>query len=137
MNGEKKKAMLRSRAKVQVDVITDVVDPAVLHPRVPRIESVAEARVEHRNLVNTMRELGKYRDAHMNYVANIDSSIWSAVVSCFARHDPETGELMDDGLLYRWSPEKGCLVLNKDFFYALLDGPLKQFDMRGKNKVII
>lgn len=136
MNAEKKKVTLRTFNKTHLDVLTETLDPDTLHNRVSRLEGIAEARVAHKNIVDTMRGLGKFNNVDMHYIAQIDQSVWSAVLQVFARHDPETGELIDDGLLYKNDPEKGCLVLNKDFFFALLDGPLKNYDMRGKNKLM-
>lgn len=126
-----------SKEKTQMNLLESVVDPDTLHSRVPRLEEVARARVEHKNRMDTVRELGKFNGKYMHYVAQIDQSVWSAILEVFARYDPITGELMDDGLLYKFNEEKGCLVLNKDFFFALLSGPLKQYDMRGKNKIMV
>jgi len=134
--GEVKINRIKAANKNQFNFLEEVFDPSTLHSRVPRLESVQEARVAKKNLLTEMRELGKYKEAQLRYVANIDVSIWSAVLAIFAKHDEETGELMDDGLLYKFDPEKGCLVLNRDFFFALLDGPLKGYDYRGRHKPI-
>lgn len=67
--------------------------------------------------------------------ANVDPAVWRVILDVFARIDPETGEPMDDGLLYKTDPDTGNIKLNKDFFYALLSGPLKRWDMRGRLKV--
>jgi hypothetical protein len=56
----------------------------------------------------------------------------------FAKYDEKTGEQMDDGLLYKYDEEAGCLKLNKDFFYALVSYFEAQgipCDMRGKIKL--
>jgi len=67
---------------------------------------------------------------------NVDPAVWRAILDTFARTDPETGEPMDDGLLYTTQADDGTgeqkVKLNKDFFYALLSGPLKDYDCRGK-----
>ncbi len=63
---------------------------------------------------------------------NVDPAVWRAILDTFARYDPETGEQMDDGLLYKTDPRTGQLALQKDFFYALLAGPLHRWDSRGK-----
>ena len=96
---------------------------------------VAEARAQHKARMDTIRELGQWKAKNLNYVAQIDQSVWSAVLSVFARHDPESGELIDDGLLYK-TDENGTLKLNKDFFFALLDGPLKDCDFRFKKTIM-
>lgn len=62
---------------------------------------------------------------------NVDPAIWRVILDTFARIDPVSGEPMDDGLLYITN-DKGEVVLNKTFFYALLSGPLKNWDARGK-----
>jgi hypothetical protein len=101
---------------------------------------VAEARQDHKNRMATIRELGKLKDANMHYVAQIDVAIWGAILDIFARHDPETNELIDDGLLYKYDPDRGCLVMNKPFFYALIDvleAAGYPCDMRGTNKLMI
>lgn len=74
---------------------------------------------------------------HFQLVANnVDPSVWRVILDTFARYDPETGEPMDDGLLYTTQPDDGTgelkVKLNKDFFYALLSGPLKDYDARPK-----
>ncbi len=139
-SGEVKINLIKSRNKAYFDVLKSVVEPESLHTAAPRLQAVQEARQEHKNIMDTMRELGKVDAENMHYVANIDTSVWGAILDIFARHDPETGELMDDGLLYKMDPDKGCLVLNRDFFYALI-GILEEAgytcDMRGKNKVTI
>ncbi len=121
-----------------MNLLSDILAPEVLHRRVPRLAEVAEASQEYRNLRETVDTLGKYTKVggfdpsrRFQYVAQIPSSVWSAVVEVFGKTDPETGELMDDGLLYITN-ERGQIVLNKDFFMALLSGPLAQFDMRTK-----
>jgi hypothetical protein len=49
--------------------------------------------------------------------------------------DPNApARLIDDGLLYV-TDLRGNVVLNRPFFYALLAGPLKDYDMRGKIKL--
>jgi hypothetical protein len=75
--------------------------------------------------------------SHFQLVANnVDPAAWRAILDVFARIDPETGEPMDDGLLYTTQPDDGTgelkIRLNKDFFYALLSGPLKDYDCRPK-----
>ena len=67
---------------------------------------------------------------------NVDPAVWRAILDVFARIDPETGDPMDDGLLYTTQADDGTgelkVKLNRDFFYALLSGPLKDYDCRAK-----
>lgn len=74
---------------------------------------------------------------HFQLVANnVDPAVWRAILDTFARIDPMTGEPMDDGLLYTTQADEGTgelkVKLNKEFFYALLSGPLKDYDCRTK-----
>lgn len=74
---------------------------------------------------------------HFHLVANnVDPAVWRVILDTFARIDPATGEPMDDGLLYTTQPDEGTgelkVKLNRDFFYALLSGPLKDYDSRTK-----
>lgn len=83
------------------------------------------------------RACGDDPTRHFQLVANnVDPSVWKVILDTFARIDPETGEPMDDGLLYTTQPDDGTgelkVKLNKDFFYALLSGPLKDYDTRPK-----
>jgi len=135
---------IKAKNKHHMQVLGDVVNPQVLHERVPRLAEVAEARVQHRNLRNEIQQWGKFTrssgftpDRSLQYVAQIDQSIWSAILEVFARYHPETGELMDDGLLYT-ADTRGNIVINRDFFYALIDHLEKSgypCDMRGKTKL--
>jgi hypothetical protein len=120
-NGDVKVRRVRRENKVLFDLLGEVISPDTLHSRVPRLGEVNEARIQHKNRLNTIRELSKTADQHMHYVAQIDVSIWSIILDIFAKHDPLTGELMDDGLLYKWNPDKECVELNRTFFYALIN----------------
>jgi len=126
---------------VAMKLITDVLEPKLLHATTPRLATVAEARVEYRNKMNTIQALGAHTGAsgfdpkrHFQYVAQIDTSVWKAILSVFARIDYETGAMVDDGLLYV-TDHRNNVILNRPFFYALLAGPLKDYDMRGKIKL--
>jgi len=138
--GDVKVNVIKSRNKAHFDLLKEVVTPDTLHSRVPRLAEVQEARAMHKARLDTIRELGKIDAKYMHYVAQIDQSIWSAILQIFAKTDPDTGELMDDGLLYKYDPDKECVVLNRDFFYALI-GILEDAgytcDMRGKNKLMV
>jgi len=95
---------------------------------------------ERQDIVQSMDKLTKFTKAggfdptrQFQLVANnVDPAIWKVILDTFARIDPLTGEPMDDGLLYMTDTTDGVVKLNKDFFYALLAGPLKKWDTRGK-----
>lgn len=108
---------------------------------------LAETRknvVERRALSQTLSTLGKYcrEDGFdptrtFQHVANIDNEIWQVILGMFGRIDMESGELMDDGLLYK-TDERGNIKLNKDFFFAIvefLEASGYPCDMRGKVKL--
>lgn len=138
--GELKINRIKSANKEYFKILSEVVEPNRLHDRVPRLGEVAEARRLHKSRIDQIRELSKHQGSRMDYVAQIDQSIWSAILSVFARYDPETNEFIDDGLLYKYNPERGCVVLNKDFFFALveiLESAGYNCDMRGKVQKII
>lgn len=137
-NGDVKINVIKRQNKVAMETVAEVAKLATT--RVARLGEVQEARQMHKNRMETIRELGKLRDAHMHYVAQIDNSIWAMILDVFARVDENTGELIDDGLLYKWDVDKGCHVLNRDFFYALismLEAQGYQCDMRGKNQLMV
>lgn len=95
---------------------------------------------ERQEMIHSMEKLTKYVKAsgfdptrQFQLVANnVDPAVWRAILDTFARYDPESGEQIDDGLLYKTDPRTGQLALQKDFFYALLSGPLHRWDARGK-----
>lgn len=136
---------IKAANRAHMNLLKEIVAPDVLHERVPRLASVMEARVEHRNKMNEIQQWGQLSratgftpDKSMQYVAQIDASVWSVIVETFGKTDPETGELMEDGLLYKMD-ERGNLVLNRDFFYALvaeLQGAGYECDMRGQVKLV-
>lgn len=94
---------------------------------------------ERQEIVQSMDALTKYTRAggfdptrQFQLVANnVDPAVWRVILDTFARIDPVSGEPMDDGLLFK-ADEQGNIKLNKTFFYALLSGPLKKWDARGK-----
>lgn len=112
---------------------------------IPKLKRTAENRVEFRNMEDSMSALGKYVRANgfdpsrtFQHVANFDTEIWTLILNMFAKEDPDTGEMMDDGLLYKWDLEANALKLNKDFFFALvsyLEACGIPCDMRGKIKL--
>jgi hypothetical protein len=139
-SGELRVNRIKSRNRAGMALLDDILSPEVLHARVPRLATVAEARHELKNRNQELSTLGKFVRADgfdptrsFQHVMQIDQSIWSAVLEVFARYTPD-GELMDDGLLYIVN-DRGQIGLNKPFFYALLAGPLKEYDMRGKIKL--
>ena len=100
----------------EMRVLEDVVTLKNLKPRIERFHDVEEGLAHERAIQNEITNLGKYTGANgftqgrsMQRVAAIPPSVWSAVVEVF----PDAGE-------------------NKDLFYALLAGPLKEYDMRNK-----
>jgi len=109
---------------------------------------LAETRrnvVERRNMEQQLSTLGKYcREGGFDptrtfqHVANIDNEVWQVILGMFGRVDMETGEHMDDGLLYKYDPRTGNVALNRDFFFALIDFLETSgypCDMRGKIKL--
>lgn len=140
-NGDQKKNRLRAQNAHDLKVLGEVIRPEVLHRAVPRIEDAAAHRAERKALVDTVTTLGAYsrkggfdptRTYH--YIANIDQSVWAAILDTFAAYN-EKGELVHDGLLYKPNPNGGAPIINRDFFYMLIDF-LEQSgyncDMRGK-----
>lgn len=111
-----------------------------LELRSPDMRHKMEAVRERQEMMHSMDQLTKFTrgtnfdpSRRFQLVANnVDPAVWRAILDVFARIDPVTGEPMDDGLLYITDPDTGQVKLNKDFFYALLAGPLKKWDARGK-----
>jgi hypothetical protein len=131
---------IKSRHKEELALLGDVVKLAQEFN--PKLRTTAENRVIARNMSDSMSALGKYVRANgfdptrtFQHVANYDTEIWTLILDMFAKYDYDTGEQMDDGLLYKWDEAAGCLKLNKDFFYALLsyfESLGVPCDMRGK-----
>lgn len=144
MNGHVKMQRIQRANRVRLQMFSDILQPEVLHSRVPRLAQVAEARAEMRAILETQAALGRFCRAGgfdptrtFQHVANIDSSVWSAILEAFGKFHEETGELMDDGLLYK-TDENGTIKLNRDFFYALIDwleSSGYECDYRGKIKL--
>lgn len=143
-SGEIKVNRIKRAEKVQMGLLSSALAPEILASRVPRLGEVQEARREYRNKMNEIqqwahhtRTTGWVPDGSMQYVAQIDQAVWSVILDLFARYDETTGELMDDGLLYVKN-HRGDIVLNKPFFYALLEYLQSngyECDMRGKIKL--
>lgn len=144
MDGHVKMQRIKSKNRIHLQMFGEILNPNVLHSAVPRLAAVQEARVEYRNMADTMSKLGAHCRVNgfdptrtFQYVANIDQSVWSAILEAFAKHDPETGELVDDGLLYK-TDENGTIKLNRDFFFTLLSFLEESgyvCDMRSKVKI--
>jgi hypothetical protein len=151
MSGDLKITRIRAQHQSELSLLGDTVKLA--QSAVPKLRRTAENRVAFRNMADSMSALGAYVRANgfdptrkFQHVANYDTEIWTLVLEMFAKYetvkDPVTGiereELRDDGLLYKWDHEKGCLRLNKDFFFALLsyfESEGISCDMRGKIKL--
>jgi len=132
----------------KLDVLGSALNPEILHARVPRLAEAAEGRQEYKNLLETVSKLGAHCRANgfdptrtFQHVAQIDQSVWAVILEVFAKYDYETGELMDDGLLYRTEVKpngESVLRLNRDFFYTLighLEASGYPCDMRSKIKL--
>ena len=103
----------------ELNLLGAVIQPEVLHKAVPRLESVQEARVELQNTKRQMHAFGSFsKGTQFNHVAQMDQSIWAAILNVFARFAPD-GQPMDDGLLYT-TDEHGKVKLNRSFFYTLI-----------------
>ena len=141
MNGHVKMQRIQGGNRARLRMFGDILKPEVLHAAVPRLATAAEGRAEYKAALEQMSTLGAYCRVNgfdptrkFQHVAQIDSSVWSAILEAFGKFDETTGELMDDGLLYK-TDETGTIKVNKDFFYALigfLEGEGYPCDMRGK-----
>lgn len=143
MSGGLKINRIKSRHQAELSLLGDVVKQA--QEAIPKLKETAENRVERRNMMDSLSALGAHVRANgfdptrtFQYVANLDTEVWTLILDMFAKYDPETGELMDDGLLYKFDPNTGAVRLNRDFFFALLDYFESlgiPCDMRGKIKL--
>jgi len=140
MEGDLKITRIKSRHKAELEHLGAVVGAA--QDRVPLLKATSENRQNTRNMTDVLSTLGKFTKTNgwdptrtFQHVANFDTAIWTLVLDMFARYDEATGELMDDGLLYKTDPNDGNVKLNKDFFFALVSYFESQgitCDMRGK-----
>jgi hypothetical protein len=140
MSGDFKITRIKSRHATELSLLGDATKLAQEH--VPLLKATSETRREMRDMRDSLSQLGKYTKTNgfdptrkFQHVANFDTAIWTLILDMFARYDPETGELMDDGLLYKWDPDHQALRLNKDFFFAIVSYFESQgitCDMRGK-----
>jgi hypothetical protein len=129
---------IRRDNTAELKVLASILQPEVLAERVPRLMDVQEARVQQRNIE---RQMAAFRDfekgAKFQHVAQIDQSVWGAILEVFARINPETGEPECDGLLYH-EDARGNVVVNKAFFITLveyLQAHGYQCDMRTKRVI--
>jgi hypothetical protein len=133
---------IKGASPLSLNLLGETVKLAQEH--VPKLRMTAENRVAFRTMEDSMSALGAYCRKNgfdptrtFQHVANIDNEVWLMIVSMFAKEDDD-GNLLDDGLLYKYDEGKKCVVLNKEFFYALI-GYLEALgipcDMRGKIKV--
>lgn len=144
MSADFKINRIKSRHQAELSLLGDTVKLA--QEALPKLRQTAENRVAFRNMEESMSALGKYCRATgfdptrtFQHVANFDTAVWTLILDMFAKYDPETGELMDDGLLYKHDEAAGCVKINKDFFYALVSYFEAQgipCDMRGKIKLV-
>lgn len=102
--------------KPGMKVLEDVVTLENLRPRLERFDKIEEHLAHEKSIQDEITTLGKYthangfsRDKNFQRIACIPPSVWSAVLEVF----PDAAE-------------------NKPLFYSLLDGPLREYDMRGK-----
>ena len=145
-SGHVKVQRIQRQNRVRMQMFGEILKPEVLHTAVPRLATAAEGRAEYKGLLDEMAVLGKYcrtggfdPTRTFQHVAQIDTSVWSAILEAFGKFNEETGELEDDGLLYKYVPERGRIELNRDFFFSLvlyLESEGYPCDMRGKIKLV-
>jgi len=134
---------IKSANKAQLGLLGEVVGRA--QEVDPVLRQTAYNRDEFRRMEDSMSALGAYcrkngfdPSRRFQHVANFDNAVWLLVLEMFAKYDMETGDLMDDGLLYKTDPNTNTVKLNKPFFYALVsyfESMGIPVDMRGKIKI--
>jgi len=140
MSADLKINRIKSANRGQLGLLGEVVKTAQI--ALPKLSTSAANRREFHNMEDSMSALGKFcrksgfdPTRTFQHVANLDNEVWLLILSMFAKYDSETGELMDDGLLYKTDPAIGTVKLNKDFFFALisyLESCGIECDMRAK-----
>lgn len=135
---EIKMQRVRRENRADLNLLGSILAPEVIAERVPRLMEVQEARVAQRNIE---RQMAAFRDfapgTQFQHVAQIDQSVWSAILEVFGKIDPDTGEPMHDGKLYI-TDDRGNLVINRTFFYTLityLQAHGYECDMRTKRVI--
>jgi hypothetical protein len=145
-NGDIKIQRIQAKHREGMELLGSVLKPEVLHTAVPRLATVAQARVEHANKMKTISTLAPDRPGSQGYdptrkflyVAQIDQSVWAAILAVFGKTD-EKGQPLEDGLLYK-EDERGNIRLHRDFFFALIDYLQAQgynCDMRMKKRLVV
>lgn len=144
MSAELKVNRIKSQNAGALGLLGAAVAPESLG-RIAKLRETRENVVELRAIKQTLSTMGLYCRADgfdptrtFQHVANIDNEIWQVILGMFAKYDEESGEFMDDGLLYKYDPRAGCVKLHKDFFFALieyLEASGYPCDMRGKIKL--
>ena len=121
MSGEIVMKRMKRESAAELKILGSIVQPEVLHRAVPRLADVQEARVERKNINRQMQLFSQFsKGGSLQHVAQIDQSVWSAILQIFAKTDPETGAFEDDGLLYK-EDFRGNVVINRPFFYMLIE----------------
>jgi len=138
--GDIKINRIKSANRGQLGLLGEVVQKA--QEVDPILRRTAANRDEFRRMENSMSALGAYcrksgfdPTRRFQHVASYDNAVWTLILDMFARYDAESGELMDDGLLYKTDSKDNTIKLNQDFFYALLsyfESLGIPCDMRGK-----
>jgi hypothetical protein len=133
---------IKGASPLSLSLLGETVKLAQEH--VPKLRTAAENRVEFRNMEDSMSKLGAFCRVNgfdptrsFQHVANIDNEVWLMIVAMFAKEDDD-GNLLDDGLLYKYDESTKNIRLNKPFFYAIIDfleGMGIPVDMRGKIKI--
>lgn len=143
MSGGFKVNRVKSQHASELGLLADTVKMA--QDSIAKLNTTRQNFVEERNMRQTLTTFGAHCRADgfdptrtFQHVARFDTEVWTLVLDMFAKYDPESGELMDDGLLYKTDPNTGSLRLNKTFFYAILDYLESNgvpCDFRGKIKL--
>lgn len=102
--------------KPEMKVLESVVGLDTLKPRIERFAAIEDGLAESRVMHNEITKVGRFVESNgftpgrdFQRVAAIPSSVWSAVLEVF----PDAG-------------------VDKKLFYALLAGPLRDYDLRRK-----
>jgi hypothetical protein len=144
--GDIKIQRIQRKHRAEMELLGSVLKPEVLHVAVPRLASVTEARVEYANKMKTISTLAPDVPGSQGYdptrkflhVAQIDQSVWAAILTVFGKTD-DKGQPLEDGLLYK-EDDRGFIRMNRDFFFALLDFLQAQgynCDMRMKKRLVV
>jgi hypothetical protein len=127
VTGAVKIQRIQRKFNAEMNLLGSVLRPEVLHEAVPRLATVAEARREYRSKMLTIQALAPDKPGSQGfdptrkiwYVAQVDQSVWAAILEVFGKVDNDNQPL-DDGTLYV-RDDRGAIRLNRDFFFALID----------------